>query len=121
MNMRFSTQALSVAALIVLGLPAASRADDQQGVNECVRTFVNEVVPEGHPVEIRQQSIRLPRHKLGEKRQIILVADGAESGKRYGRATCELDARGSLTAMYVRGSRVQLASNDKSTDRLGAR
>jgi hypothetical protein len=121
MNMRFSRQVLSVAALIVLGLPVASHADEQQAVNTCIRTFVNKVVPEGHPVEVQQESIRLPRYKVGEKRKIYLVAQGAESGKRYGRASCEVNAQGSLVAMYVGGSRVQLASNDMSTDRVGAR
>ncbi len=121
MNMRFSSQVLSVAALIVLGLPAVSHADDRQAVNTCVTTFVNQVVPEGHSVTVQQESIRLPRAKVGEKRKIYLVATGAESGKRFGRASCEVDRKGSLVAMYVGGSRVQLASNDTPKDRFGAR
>lgn len=114
---------LSMAVLAALALPVVSNAKDTavaESVDQCVQTFVSQVVPEGHPVQILRDQIRVPVHSLySAPSRVVLIAKGAETGKTYGRATCLMSSRGALVAVYVRGSNVRLASNSAVSDRTG--
>lgn len=110
MNARIRRTVLSAAVLAAASLPVASNAADGEGVDQCVQTFIKEVLPAGHSVEIRSEDIRSTATLLGSGRSVVsVVARGEKHGKVFGRATCVLSRKGSLVSMQLRGSPVRVA------------
>lgn len=120
MNMRFGKKFVLVGALAAALLPAAGHTGDTRALDQCVQAFVNEALPAGQPVQIQYNEIHSAvKVPAGTRSKVAVVARGAETGKEYGRATCVLNRSGSLVAVYSQGSRIWVASNDKSRARTG--
>lgn len=114
MNIRVGRTLFSVAALAVASLPVASNAREGEALDRCVQTFIKEVVPPEHSVQVRQDDIRASMRSLGANRtKVNLRARGAKYGKLFGRATCVMDRDGSLVAMYVHDTRVRIAGSGR--------
>jgi hypothetical protein len=101
---------LSLAVLTAVSLPVASNAADSDAVDQCVQTFVKEMLPAGHSVEIRSEAIRSSATLLGSGRSIVnVVARGEKHGKLFGSAKCVISRQGSLVSMQLRGTRIRVA------------
>lgn len=113
MNMRIGKTLLSVAALAAIWLPAAAIASEDQALDQCIQAFVNEVVPAGHPVQIRHDDLRASVIRSATRSRVNVIARGANYGKPFGRAACVMDSSGSLVATYIYGPSVRLPGNSR--------
>jgi len=110
MNVRIGTALLAVATAAA-SLPVASNAaSDNVALEQCVQTFVKEVVPPQHAVEVKRDHIEASVKNVSfNRKKVELTARGAKYGKLFGRATCVMTREGSLVAMYVRDGAVRIA------------
>lgn len=93
---------LSLTTIVGASMPFATRASDTPALDLCVHTFVKEVVPADRAAEIRRDEIVGSIASMGANRtKVDLVAQGEKHAKVFGRATCVMDGRGTLVAMYL--------------------
>jgi hypothetical protein len=114
MNMRLLKGVVFVAATTGLAiLPAATQAKET-ATDACIRAFVDEQIPDGHPIQVRKREMTGLYYGFQKPSKISVNAKGKRSGKSYGAATCVLDSNGGLVEMYVTGERIRLAQDDGS-------
>lgn len=102
MNGRIGRALLSAALVAGASVPVVSHANDGQALDQCVQMFVKEVVPADQPVQVRHDDISGATRNLSATRSTVkLVARGEKYGKLFGRASCVMDRKGSLVAVYV--------------------
>lgn len=94
-------QLLLVTTLIATtATPALSFADDAATMNACVKAFLSTYLPQASKVRVQidapATSRMAPRSRTHE---IALTARGMQSGREIAKATCVVDADGSITAL----------------------
>jgi len=96
-------------AVAVLAAPMLAQAKSTDSIDACIDAFVEAQLPAGHPLQIvkRDEGNR----RSARSAMIQVTAKGKKSGKNYGSATCVVDRKGELVAMYVNRQPVRLASN----------
>lgn len=106
MNSRIVRTLVSLAALAAASLPVASHANNNPALDRCVQLFVKEVVPAGHPVEIRRDDILATVKPISLTRsKVRLTAQGEKHSKIFGRGECVIDNNGSLISAYLYDSK----------------
>jgi hypothetical protein len=109
MKTKFTKTALTLAAAcFVLPLSHANAT----AVDQCIETVATQVVPEGFPVLMRKDDDikhSFATTDLLGSTKVFVTARGEETGKTYGRGTCVVSRTGHLVAVYVGGSRFEIA------------
>ena len=110
MKTRFAKTALTL-TVGLFALPMTQHAN-ATAVDQCIETVATQVVPEGFPVVVlKDDDIKhstATTDLLGSTK-VFVTARGQDSGKTYGRGTCVVSRTGNLVAVYVGGSRFEVA------------
>lgn len=107
-------------AVAVLATPMLAHAKNTGSTDACIEAFVDGYLPAGHPLKIVKRDEGSSRFSM--RSSVIRVsAKGKKTGKSYGSATCVVDRKGELVAMYVNHQPVRLASSagTKATSKGG--
>lgn len=96
------------ACAIVAAMPVASHAK-QDAMDTCIQAFVAEQLPQGHKIEVVKRDMGQLQWTSSRRAPIKVSARGLRSGKEYGSATCEMNRKGELVAMIVKGERIRFA------------
>jgi hypothetical protein len=116
MNSRVGKTLFAVAVLAIASLPVSSYANESQALDQCVQTFVKQVVPADRSVQVKQDDISASTIVLSATRsRVELEARSETNRKLLGRATCVMNRNGSLVAMYLYGSRPGMAGFSRPT------
>jgi hypothetical protein len=91
-------------------IPVASHAK-QDAMDTCIQAFVAEQLPQGRKIEIvKRRTSQLQWGSTSTRPATINVnAKGKRTGQEYGAATCEMNRKGELVAMVVKGERIRYA------------
>ncbi len=108
MIIRFNKRIGLLGACAIAAMPMASHAK-QSAMDTCIQTFIAEELPQGHKIEVVKRPINQLTWGATHPTKIRVDARGKRSGKDYGSATCEMNQRGELVAMVVKGERIRFA------------
>lgn len=112
MKLRFGKLALGLGAAIgVLAVSSAMSASGSSATDTCIRAFVAQELPQGHPVRVVKREMSDIYWNHQPAKQVLVKAKGKRTGKSYGSATCYLDRDGGLVAMRVEGERIRVAQS----------
>ncbi len=98
--------------------PALSFADDAATMNACVKAFVSTYLPQVSKVRVQidepAMSRMVPRSRTYE---IAVSARGLQSGREIAKATCVVNADGSITALNNTVTPTLVAATTTRVDR----
>lgn len=99
---------LAVGSAVLITAPLVTQAKSEVGMDACINAFVSEQLPAGHPLKIVKRDTSngwaFPKDST-----IEITTKGRRTGESYGAATCVVNRKGELVAMYVRDERARYA------------
>lgn len=111
MTIRFGKGILMLAACAAAAaIPATSQAAGTNAMDNCIRTFVAEQLPKGRKIEVVKREMTPLYWGSTRPLTIQVQAKGKRSGKEIAAATCEMNGKGELVAMHVKGERIRYAN-----------
>jgi hypothetical protein len=116
-NKRIGLLAVCVA---IAAIPATSQAKRPDAMDNCIQAFVAEQLPKGHDIEIvKRQPRNLLQTGCTRPTKIQVQAKGKFTGTEYGSAVCQMNPKGEVLAMTVKGERTRFAQTTQSKARGG--
>jgi hypothetical protein len=99
---------LAIGSAVLMATPLMTQAKSKVGMDACINAFVSEEIPEGHPVKIVKRD-STSRWVFPKDSTIEISAKGRRTGESYGAATCVVNRKGDLVAMYIHEERARYA------------